>query len=292
MAKPEWLTIAQHSDNKYSKIKQTIQALGMNTVCVEAHCPNITECWDSGTATFMVLGDKCTRGCRFCAVKKMAHGVSVDQNEPEKLALAISKWGLDYVVITAVCRDDLQDQGASHFARCITAIREKNPDTLIEVLAADFRGEQSLIRRVVDAKPDVFGHNIETVERLTPIMRDRRASYNQSLEVLRYAKRAGCKYTKSAIMLGAGERQEEVLQALSDLRTADVDFVAIGQYLQPSKFQLEVAEYVAPARFEEYKQIALDMGFKYAAAGPFVRSSYKAGEYFIKNAIKSETVVL
>ena len=280
---PEWLSIKPASTEKYSSIKNTISELGLHTVCVEAHCPNITECWSGGTATFMVLGDLCTRGCRFCAVSKMAKGIEIDMQEPEKLAKVVKEWGLDYIVITSVCRDDLPDQGAGHFARCITEIKKENPHTLVEVLIPDFKNDDECLRKVVEAKPDVIGHNMETVERLTPAVRDRRAAYLQSLAVLAKIKSIDSKvYTKSAIMLGIGEQDDEILKTFRDLRTAGVDFIAIGQYLRPTQHHIAVQEYVRPEKFEYFKTMALEMGFLYVAAGPFVRSSYKAGEYFIK----------
>lgn len=285
------MTIRPASTEKYSSIKNTINSLGLHTVCAEAHCPNITECWGSGTATFMVLGSLCTRGCRFCAVSKMAKGEETDKMEPEKLANVIKEWGLDYVVITSVCRDDLEDQGSSHFAECVTRIRKENPETTIELLIPDFRNERECLRKIADSKPDVIGHNIETVERLTPSVRDRRASYAQSLDVLRSFKEIDKRiYTKSAIMLGIGESEEEVIKAMQDLRSAKVDFLAMGQYLRPSKHHLEVKEYVSPERFNHLMEIALGMGFLYVAAGPFVRSSYKAGEYFMKKIVKEQAI--
>jgi len=285
--KPEWLTIKPASTEKYDDIKNTINSLGVYTVCVEAKCPNATDCWSSGTATFMVLGDLCTRGCRFCSVPKKATGTTIDSREPEKLALAISKWGLEYVVITSVCRDDLEDQGSGHFARCIEEIKKANPGIIVEVLIPDFEDNIECLKRIVYAKPDVVGHNIETVERLSSLVRDRRANYRQSLNVLKDAKKLNPNiYTKSAMMLGLGENDEEVIQSMRDLRANGVDLLALGQYLRPSKFQLEVSEYIKPEKFERFKQKAIEMGFLYVAAGPFVRSSYKAGEYFMKSAIK------
>ncbi len=283
---PQWLAIKPASTEKYSSIKNSITEKGLHTVCVEAHCPNITECWSSGTATFMILGDLCTRGCTFCAVSKMAKGAVIDEKEPEKLAAIVKEWGLDYIVITSVCRDDLPDQGSMHFARCVAEIKKLNPNTLVEVLIPDFKDDPECLSRIVQSHPDVIGHNIETVERLTPKARDRRASYRQSLDVLRRFKEIDSStYTKSAMMLGIGEREEEVIAALGDLRTSGVDFLAMGQYLRPSQHHLEIKEYVRPEVFEHYKEIALSMGFKYVAAGPFVRSSYKAGEYFIKSIV-------
>ncbi len=288
LEKPEWLVIRPASTEKYSKIKQRVKELGIHTVCVEAHCPNITECWSSGTATFMVLGDACTRGCRFCAVAKASKGIAVDNEEPKKLAKAVEEWGLDYVVITSVCRDDLPDQGASHFADCIREIKNGGGKTLVEVLIPDFTGNKEYLDAIIKAGPDVIGHNIETVERLSPSIRDRRASYWQSIKVLKSVKEIDpSRYTKSAIMLGMGETEEEVLSAMRDLRAANVDFLAIGQYLRPAStgFYAEVKEYIEPKKFEYFKDAGAKMGFKYVAAGPFVRSSYKAGEHFIKAII-------
>ncbi len=285
MAKPEWLTIRPASTEKYQTVKNRIKELGLHTVCMEAHCPNVAECWSSSTAAFMVLGDLCTRGCRFCAVQKRQSGISVDSTEPEKLAGLIKEWKLEYVVITSVCRDDLPDQGSAHFAKCVRQIKGDSPGTLVELLIPDFQDDAAALRTIINSKPDVIGHNIETVRRLSPLMRDRRASYDRSLEVLEKLKEMNSSiYTKSAMMLGMGEREDEVLQAMSDLRSAGVDFLAIGQYLRPSSngFYAEVKEYVSPQRFEYFKEKGLEMGFKYVAAGPFVRSSYKAGEHFIK----------
>ncbi|HUC38867.1 MAG TPA: lipoyl synthase [Candidatus Acidoferrum sp.] len=287
--KPEWLSIRPASTEKYNSIKSRIKEMGLHTVCTEAHCPNITECWSSGTATFMVLGDVCTRGCHFCAVNKGRSGISVDSVEPKKLAQLIKEWKLDYAVITSVCRDDLEDQGASHFANCILEIKKEAPQTLVEVLIPDFRGDVEALKRIVDAKPDVIGHNIETVRRLSPEIRDKRATYETSLSVLRNAKALDKRiYTKSSMMLGIGETDEEILEAMADLRSAGVDFLAIGQYLKPMSngFYVDVKEYVTPERFEVLRKKAIESGFLYCAAGPFVRSSYKAGEHFIKSIIK------
>jgi lipoyl synthase len=274
---PEWLAIKPASTEKYSSIKNSINEKGLHTVCVEAHCPNMSECWSSGTATFMILGDLCTRGCTFCAVSKMAKGAKIDEQEPQKLAAIVKEWELDYIVITSVCRDDLPDQGSVHFASCVLEIKKVNPKTLVEVLIPDFKDDPQCLKRIVDAHPDVIGHNIETVERLTPKARDRRANYRQSLDVLKRFKDIDSSiYTKSAMMLGLGEEEEEVIAALKDLRASGVDFLAMGQYLRPSAHHLEIKEYVRPEVFEHYKVIALSLGFKYVAAGPFVRSSYKA----------------
>ena len=232
LTKPEWLSIKPASTAKYDEVKRTVSSLGLHTVCTEAHCPNITECWSGGTATFMVLGEKCTRGCRFCSVPKSAKGSDVDPLEPEKLGIAIKGWGLSYVVITSVCRDDLGDQGSSHFANCVASIKKLNPNTLVELLIPDFMADQECLRRITDSKPDVVGHNIETVRRLSPSVRDRRADYDQSLKVLKITKEIDASMrTKSAIMLGLGETKEDAVQSMRDLRSVGVDFLAIGQYL-------------------------------------------------------------
>ncbi len=284
---PEWLTIRPASTAKYADVKSEISGLGLHTVCAEAHCPNITECWSGGTATFMVLGEKCTRGCRFCTVPKSAMGANIDPMEPEKLGRIISKWKLDYAVITSVCRDDLPDQGSGHFARCVEEIKRSSPSTTIEVLIPDFRGDTECLERIVKSGPDVVGHNVETVERLTPLMRDRRASYELSLGVLKKIKELdNTRYTKSALMLGVGETEDEVLKTLKDLRSVGTDFIAMGQYLRPSSRHIEVKEYVRPEKFDRLRDSAMKEGFLYAASGPFVRSSYKAGEFFIKAMVK------
>lgn len=280
---PDWLSIRPASTSSYSSIKGRVKELGLSTVCVEAHCPNITECWSSGTATFMVLGNLCTRGCRFCAVKKSATGQRPDEHEPEKLAKIINEWGLDYIVITSVCRDDLEDQGAGHFAACVSEIKKLNPDTKVEVLIPDFTAGIGLLRKITDSRPDVIGHNIETVERLSPSIRDRRASYAQSLKVLKTVKDLDSRiYTKSAMMLGMGETDSEILSSLNDLRSIGVDFMAMGQYLRPSPAHVEVKEFVTPERFSRLRENAMSKGFLYVASGPFVRSSYLAGEAFTK----------
>ena len=286
---PEWLSIKPASTEKYQKIKQMVIDRKLHTVCTEAHCPNLSECWSAGTATFMVLGSLCTRGCRFCAVSKSAKGELPNPNEPYLLAKTIKEWKLDYVVITSVCRDDLADQGSGHFAECINAVKKESPGTIIEVLIPDFTGNISHLMKIVSAKPDVIGHNVETVKRLSSSIRDKRASYSQSLEILRASKSIDPKiYTKSAIMLGMGETKDEVLSAMDDLRKVGTDFLAIGQYLRPSSFHAEVKEYITPKQFLELKSLAEAKGFLYVASGPFVRSSYKAGEFFVKK-LKNES---
>ncbi|MCL5100467.1 MAG: lipoyl synthase [Candidatus Marsarchaeota archaeon] len=289
MGLPDWLSIKPASTAKYNSIKEQINSSGLHTVCSEAHCPNASECWSGGTATFMILGDLCTRGCRFCAVHKNARGSIVDKDEPEKLAKIVKEWGLSYVVITSVCRDDLDDEGSSHFAECVKAIKSINKNTFVEVLIPDFSGKSEYLQKILDSKPDVLGHNVETVKRLSAIIRDKRASYPKSLEVLSKSKILDKNIrTKSAMMLGIGETEEEVMESMKDLRNANVDFLAIGQYLRPSKNHIEVLEYVTPEKFSRLQKYGQRIGFKYVAAGPLVRSSYRAGEFFIGSIIKNK----
>jgi lipoyl synthase len=285
--KPKWLRIRLPSGENYVNIRQTIASLRLHTVCEEARCPNIGECWAGGTATIMIMGDVCTRGCRFCSVAS-GRPLYLDPDEPERVAKAIKEWGLRYVVITSVCRDDLQDGGASHIAKTIKAVKVQCPETIIEPLIPDFHGNRHAIEKVAYAGPEVISHNIETVARLSPLIRDARATYEQSLRVLKIIKDIDYKiYTKSSIMLGLGEMEEEVMEAAKDLRSAGVDIISIGQYLQPTSRHLPVKEYIAPEKFDSYKKNIEKMGFAYTVAGPFVRSSYKAGEFFIKNLVYS-----
>ena len=285
--KPKWLRIRLPSGENYVNIRQTIASLRLHTVCEEARCPNIGECWAGGTATIMIMGDVCTRGCRFCSVAS-GRPLYLDPDEPERVAEAIKEWGLRYVVITSVCRDDLQDGGASHIAKTIKAVKVQCPETIIEPLIPDFHGNRHAIENVANAGPEVISHNIETVARLSPLIRDARATYEQSLHVLKIIKDIDYKiYTKSSIMLGLGEMEEEVMEAAKDLRSAGVDIISIGQYLQPTSRHLPVKEYIAPEKFDSYKKNIEKMGFAYTVAGPFVRSSYKAGEFFIKNLVYS-----
>jgi len=250
-------------------------------------CPNLGECWGGGTATIMILGDICTRGCRFCAVKTGHPQGFVDASEPEKVAKAVEEINLKYVVLTSVCRDDLADGGASIYAETVKKIKERKGEVLVEVLIPDFGAVPEHLERVVRAGPDVVAHNVETVRRLTPYVRDRRASFDKSLKVLRLVKEFNpSMYTKSSIMVGLGETVEEVLDALKELRQADVDFVTIGQYLRPTLNHLPVKEYVHPDVFKLYEREALRMGFKYAACGPLVRSSYRAAEFFVESMLK------
>lgn len=281
--KPDWLKIRPPRGEAFAEVKGTLRELGLNTVCESAHCPDLSECWSGGTATFMVLGNVCTRGCRFCAVSKSAKGEELDEQEPAKLAEAVRRWKLNYIVVTSVDRDDLPDQGAGHFAQCIRQLKSSNPGLIVEVLIPDFRGSEECIRTIVEAKPHVIAHNIETTEDLQGKARDPRAGYWQSIGVLEKVKQLdGSIFTKSAVMLGLGERQEMVLKAFNDLRQAQCDFITIGQYMRPSKKHLPVRNYVSPGKYKWFGEQALLRGFKYAASGPFVRSSYRAGEFFVR----------
>ncbi len=286
-AKPDWLKIRPPSSAAYAQLQTLVRQKSLHTVCEEAHCPNQSECWSGGTATFMILGDSCTRGCKFCHVKTARNPQALDLEEPQKLAQAIQDMKLNYAVITSVDRDDLADQGAGHWRKCIEEVKRKNPSILVETLTPDFRGSFECVKEVIDSGINVFAHNIETVPRLQSHIRDPRANYAQSLSVLRLAKAyKPLLYTKSSIMLGLGEREEEVLQTFHDLRNAGVDIVTLGQYLQPSSNHLPVFEYVSPEKFEWFKEKALEAGFLYCASGPFVRSSYRAGEFFLQNKVK------
>lgn len=290
LSKPPWLKVKAPGGQRYQDIKSRARQLNLATVCEQAQCPNIGECWGGGTATFMVMGEICTRGCRFCAVQTKRKGVTLDPMEPQNVAMAIAEMQLDYVVVTSVDRDDLELQGADHFGACIREIRKANPNTLVEVLIPDFRGREDLLQLVIDAKPDVLAHNIECIRRLTPTVRDPRAGYDQSLELLaRVKKHHPSMHTKSSIMVGLGETEEEVLEAMKDLRAIGVDFLTIGQYLQPNKKLLKVEEFIHPDIFQNYENKGLEMGFVYVASGPLVRSSYKAGEFFISNYLRTST---
>lgn len=293
MKKPNWLKIRPPNINtkaakRFAALRKRVKEVKLHTVCEESHCPNMAECWGEGTATFMVLGDTCTRTCRFCNIKTNFPQQKVNKHEPKALAKTIQEMGLDYVVITSVDRDDLPDGGSSHFAECIKEIRKLNPETLIEVLIPDFRGNREHIDTIIKAKPTVIAQNIETVKRLTHEVRDHRAGYEQTMEVLQYIKKKSPKtFTKSSIIVGFGEKEEEVIETLRDLRKHQVDFVTIGQYLQPSDTHFKLVEYVKPEVFKQYEEVALELGFLYAFCGPFVRSSYKAGEYFVKRLVKA-----
>ena len=285
--KPPWLKVPFPGGERYSWIKKRAANLNLSTVCEEANCPNIGECWNGGTATFMLMGDTCTRGCRFCSVKSAKNPGALDAEEPKKLAETVNNLALKYVVLTTVDRDDLPDQGASHIARCIRSTQRACPEMLIEMLMPDFQGKTELVQQVINARPAVLAHNLETVRSLTDRVRDSRASYDQSLDVLRYLKQQ-CPdgYTKSSLMLGVGESRTETLQAMKDLRDVGVDFLTIGQYLQPSKKHLKVEKFMHPDEFNELALQGDKMGFEYVASGPLVRSSYKAAEFYIERKIR------
>jgi lipoyl synthase len=291
--KPDWFKVRMPNalgNNRHRKISKTLRDHDLFTVCEEARCPNQLECWSGGTATFMIMGEVCTRACRFCAVKTGNPLGQLDEDEPENLAKAIAEMKLDYAVITSVDRDDLPDGGAYHFAECIRQCRKHHPELIVEVLTPDFAGDLDAVKRVAEAKPHVFAHNIETVERLQGDVRDRRAGYEQTLKVLEHVKKLDPKtYTKSSIMLGFGEKEEEVVQTMHDLRNAGVDIFTLGQYLRPSRKHIEVQEFVHPKIFAHYKEIGeKEIGFAYVASGPFVRSSYKAAELFVKSGLKNK----
>ncbi|KAJ5909538.1 hypothetical protein N7504_004181 [Penicillium tannophilum] len=289
---PEWLKTPIPDSKNYQRLKKDLRGLNLHTVCEEARCPNISDCWGGGdkaaaTATIMLMGDTCTRGCRFCSVKTSRTPAPLDPHEPENTAEAISRWGLGYVVLTSVDRDDLADGGAHHFAETVIKIKSKAPSILVECLTGDYRGDLEMAQVVARSGLDVYAHNVETVEALTPFVRDRRATFQQSIRVLKAAKEAKPDLiTKTSLMLGLGETDEQLWDALRQLRAVDVDVVTFGQYMRPTKRHMAVHEYVTPDRFEAWRQRALDMGFLYCASGPLVRSSYKAGEAFIENVLK------
>jgi len=276
--KPDWIRVRLPNNPVFFSTRALVADLNLHTVCESAQCPNRWECWSQGTATFMIAGDRCTRACGFCAVTT-AKPFALDDDEPRRVAEAVRRMKLKHVVITAVARDDMPDGGALHFARTITAVREANAGIVIEVLAPDFRGREESLRRVAEAAPEIFNHNIETVERLTPVVRSR-ARYKLSLEVLGRMKRiAPDIVTKSGLMLGLGEREEELFQAMDDLRGHGVQVLTLGQYLRPSAGHLPVVEYIEPARFDAYGEIARRKGFDHVASGPLVRSSYHAADF-------------
>jgi lipoic acid synthetase len=271
------------SSETFAQLKTLTTNLSLPTVCQEAHCPNQSECWSGGTATFMLLGKTCTRGCKFCQVNASAKGDVVDVQEPQKLVQAAQQMKLNYVVITMVNRDELVDQGSTHVAKCISSLKENG--FLVEALVGDFQGNHKFLDTILLSSPTVFAHNIETVKSLQGKVRDARASYEQTLRVLKYAREKGMKYTKSSIQLGHGETDEEVIQTMKDLRNVGVNMLTIGQYLQPSDWHLPVKEYASVERFQFLKAKALELGFEFVAAGPLVRSSYKAGELFIQKKL-------
>ncbi|KAF9944412.1 hypothetical protein BGZ70_004672 [Mortierella alpina] len=291
---PEWLKTDIPAGKNYTQIKKNLRELNLHTVCEEAKCPNISDCWGGGehntaTATIMLMGDECTRGCRFCSVKTSKAPKPLDIHEPENTAEAISRWGLDYVVLTSVDRDDLTDGGSAHFAETIMKLKQKAPKILVECLTGDFQGDMECVARVATSGLDVYAHNIETVEALSAYVRDPRAKFRQSIAVLAHAKKAKPGLlTKTSMMLGCGETEAEVIHAMDELRKAEVDVLTLGQYMRPTKKHMRVHEYVKPEVFEKYQKLAEERGFKYVASGPLVRSSYKAGEFYISNILKKE----
>jgi lipoic acid synthetase len=285
--KPPWLKVRAPGGERYGELKATFRSLDLHTVCEEARCPNVGECWAEGTATVMLLGDTCTRSCRFCAVATGHPRGAVDVREPEHVARALSRMPLQYVVMTMVDRDDLVDGGAQHVAKTVRRLKELRPDMLVETLLGDFGGHHDAVDVTVDAQPDVWAHNIEVVRRLQRTIRDVRCSYEQSLGVLRRAKERSQTITKSSIMVGVGETDEEVIETMRDLRAVGVDIVTVGQYLRPSSKHAPVDRYVEPARFDAFAREGRGIGFAFVASGPLVRSSYKAAEVFVRSVLRA-----
>jgi lipoic acid synthetase len=285
--KPAWLKVPLPGGEGHARLKRLARELDLHTVCEEARCPNVGECWsgEHPTMTLMVLGDECTRRCRFCAVKTVERAAPPDPDEPEHVGRAIAEMGVGYVVITSVDRDDLADGGAGHYAACVRAIRARSPETVVETLIPDYTGAP--LAALMEARPDVLAHNVEVVERLQRKIRDPRCSFEGSLSTLREAKRRDpAVFTKSSLMLGLGETHEEVLEALARLRAAGVDFLTLGQYLRPTRQHAPVREWVEPERFFELERAGRALGFQYVASGPLVRSSYKAGEFFAARLVR------
>jgi len=292
LQRPEWLKVKAPTSSGYHQIRHMLKDLKLTTVCQEALCPNMEECWGGekghgATATFMLMGDTCTRACKFCAVKTGNPQGDLDHDEPKKVGLAISKMQLDYVVLTSVNRDDLPDEGSGHFAKTVHVIKKNNPKMIVEVLTPDFSAKLENLEKLIRENVDVFAHNVETVRRLTPQVRDRRSTYDKSLLTLKRIKEIRpTQYTKTSIMLGVGETEDEVIQTLRDLREVGCDVVTFGQYLRPTTRHLEMVEYIHPQQFKDLEKKALELGFLYVASGPLVRSSYKAGEFFMKGVIE------
>jgi lipoic acid synthetase len=275
--KPKWLRVKLPTGKKYTQLRSLVDTYDLHTICTSGSCPNMGECWGEGTATFMILGNVCTRSCGFCGVKT-GRPSDVDWAEPEKVARSIKIMSIRHAVITSVDRDDLKDMGSILWAETVKAIRRMNPETTLETLIPDFQGIEKHLDRILEVQPEVISHNMETVRRLTREVRIQ-AKYDRSLGVLRYLKERGARRTKSGIMLGLGEAEEEVIQTLRDLRDAEVDIVTIGQYLQPSKKHLPVKRFITPEQFDKYREIGLDMGFRHVESGALVRSSYKAHKH-------------
>jgi lipoic acid synthetase len=273
LRRPEWLKVRAPGGDSYAHIKSMMRSKKLHTVCEEAHCPNIGECWHHGTATFMILGDTCTRSCGFCAIKT-GRPFHTNQEEPFEVADSVSKMGITHAVITSVNRDELEDQGSTIWAQTIVEVKNQNPTVRVEVLIPDFKGDEVCLQRVLDAGPHVLNHNMETVPRLYTTVRPQ-AKYERSLSVLEYSKKAGF-LTKTGIMVGIGETFDEVIEVMKDLVAINVDIMTIGQYLQPTKEHLPVDRYVTPVEFESYKRIGKELGFRHVESGPLVRSSYHA----------------
>jgi len=281
--RPSWFRVPAPSadvESKFVSMSKQLRSLDLHTVCEEASCPNIGECWAGGTATVMLLGSACTRGCRFCDVDTNAKPAPPDEDEPFKVASAVAQWSdAEYIVLTSVDRDDMEDGGSAHFARTVELIKAARPKMRVECLVSDFAGDYAAVEKLANCGLDVYAHNVETVRRLTPRVRDARAGYDQSLKVLADAKRANPDVvTKSSIMVGLGESTAEISETFRDLRAVDCDVVTLGQYLRPKEHHLSVVEYVVPEQFAKWEREALDLGFKYVASSPLARSSYKANE--------------
>ncbi len=286
--KPAWLKSRPPGGERYRFVKSRLHTLDLHTVCEEAHCPNVAECWGGGTATIMIMGDTCTRGCRFCAVKTGNPQGVLDPDEPRHVAACVAELELDYIVLTSVDRDDLPDGGARHFADTVRAIHAALPASHVEVLIPDFGGDEAALQTLLDARPVVVAHNLECVERLTPLTRDRRASYARSLDLLGRVKQLDpTRLTKSSLMLGLGETDDEIVASLRDLKAVGVDIVTLGQYLRPTPKHLAVDRYYSPDDFARLEALGRELGFDYVAAGPLVRSSYRAGELYVKGVLKN-----
>ncbi|SDW94657.1 lipoyl synthase [Aequorivita viscosa] len=275
--KPKWLRVKLPTGKKYTELRGLVDKYKLNTICTSGSCPNMGECWGEGTATFMILGNICTRSCGFCGVKT-GRPETLDWDEPEKVARSIKLMKIKHAVITSVDRDDIKDMGSIIWAETVKAIRRMNPETTLETLIPDFQGNTRNIDRIIEVKPEIVSHNMETVKRLTREVRIQ-AKYERSLEVLNYLKQSGQPRTKSGIMLGLGEKEHEVIQTMEDLRTVGLDIVTIGQYLQPSKKHLPVHEFITPEQFKKYETIGLEMGFRHVESGALVRSSYRAQKH-------------
>lgn len=290
-SKPSWLKVRPAGDHaaqaEYSRLRKSLRTLGLSTVCEEARCPNIGECWGGGTATIMLMGDTCTRGCRFCNIKTSRAPPPLDANEPTKVGTTVTQWGLKYVVLTSVDRDDVPDGGAAHIAATVRELKQRDSGLLVETLTPDFQGVLEHVDTVTSAGMDVFAHNVETVRRLTPVVRDRRAGYDQSLRVLEHAKKTHPDLvTKTSVMLGVGETEQEIRQTMRDCLDVGVEVITFGQYLRPSKRHLKVEQWVTPQEFDAWREEGERMGFAYVASGPLVRSSYRAGEFFMEAMIR------